>query len=92
MAFWSGETLKERLPQLVHPYNEAAIDCAAYTLHVGSEIYVSPDRKVSDPTRHAKKRLAAGEAFTIPAGQFGWPAPIKWSSLTLMHCRLLRRV
>lgn len=72
MAFWSGETLKERLPQLVRPYDEAAIDCAAYTLHVGSEIYVSPDRKISDPTRHSKKRLAAGEAFTIPAGQFGF--------------------
>lgn len=72
MAFWSGETLKEKLPQLVQPYDEKAVDCAAYTLHVGSEIYVSPDRKVSDPTRHAKKRLAAGEAFTIPAGQFGF--------------------
>lgn len=72
MAFWSGETLKEKLPHLVQPFDESAIDCAAYTLHVGSEIYVSPDRKVSDPTRHAKKRLAAGEAFTIPAGQFGF--------------------
>lgn len=72
MAFWSGETLKGKLPHLVQPFDESAIDCAAYTLHVGSEIYVSPDRKVSDPTRHAKKRLAAGEAFTIPAGQFGF--------------------
>ncbi len=72
MAFWSGEKLKEKLPQLIEPYDEMAIDCAAYTLHVGNEIYVSPDRKVSDPTRHAKQRLAAGESFTIPAGQFGF--------------------
>lgn len=72
MTFWSGETLKAKLPTLVHPYKEAAVDCAAYTLHVGSEIYISPDRKVSDPTRHAKKRLNPGEAFTIPAGQFGF--------------------
>lgn len=72
MAFWSGETLKAKLPTLVQPYTETAIDCAAYTLHVGSEIYISPDRRVSDPTRHAKKRLSPGEAFTIPAGQFGF--------------------
>ncbi|MFX4221536.1 MAG: dCTP deaminase domain-containing protein [Thalassobaculum sp.] len=72
MAFWSGETLKEKLPHLVQPYDEAAIDCAAYTLHVGSEIYVSPDRRVSDPTRHTKKRLATNEGFTIPAGQFAF--------------------
>src|SRR5690554_6172564 len=72
MPFWSGETLAERLPKLVEPFQPGSIDCAAYTLRVGNEIYVSPDRKVSDPTRHAKKRLAPGEAFTIPPGQFGF--------------------
>lgn len=72
MPFWSGETLKDKLPDLVEPFDPEAIDCAAYTLHVGTEIYVSPDRKVSDPTRHSKKRLAPGEAFTIPPGQFGF--------------------
>ena len=72
MAFWSGETLKEKLPELIAPFEAKSIDCAAYTLHVGSEVYISPDRKVSDPTRHSKKRLAPGEAFTIPPGQFGF--------------------
>lgn len=72
MSFWSGETLGERLPELVTPYDPKSIDCAAYTLHVGNEVYVSPDRQVSDPSRHSKKRLAAGEAFTIPPGQFGF--------------------
>lgn len=74
MAFWSGETLRRRLPDLVEPFDVSAIDCAAYTLHVGSEVYISPDRKITDPNRHSKKRLAAGEAFTIPPGQFGFLA------------------
>lgn len=43
MAFWSGETLEERLPTLVSPFDADSIDCAAYTLHVGHEYYVSPD-------------------------------------------------
>ena len=44
MPFWRGETLNERLPSLVDPFDAGAIDCAAYTLRVGGEIYVSPDR------------------------------------------------
>jgi dCTP deaminase len=72
MAFWSGETLKERLPQLIHPYNEAAIDCAAYTLRMGEEVYVSPDRQVSTPDRHTKRMLAQSDGFTIPPGQFAF--------------------
>lgn len=72
MAFWSGETLKERLPQLVYPYDEGAIDCAAYTLRVGSEVYVSPDRQISAPDRHTKQTLEQGDSFTIPPGQFAF--------------------
>lgn len=72
MAFWSGETLKERLPPLVDPYDEAAIDCAAYTLRVGEEVYVSPDRQISVPDRHTKRVLVQGDSFTIPPGQFAF--------------------
>lgn len=32
MAFWRGETLNERLPSLVDPFDAGSIDCAAYTL------------------------------------------------------------
>jgi hypothetical protein len=35
MPFWRGETLNERLPSLVDPFDAGAIDCAAYTLRVG---------------------------------------------------------
>ena len=72
MAFWSGEKLEEELPKLIEPFDPKAIDCAAYTLHVGDEIYVSPDREVSDPTRHTKQRLSDGAGFTIPPGQFAF--------------------
>ena len=72
MAFWSGEKLEEALPELIEPFDPEAIDCAAYTLHVGDEIYVSPDRKVASPGRHSKQKLGKGEAFAIPPGQFAF--------------------
>lgn len=72
MSFWRGETLTKRLPSLVDPFDSNAIDCAAYTLRVGSEIYVSPDRQAGDPSRQSKERLDHGQGFTIPPGQFAF--------------------
>ncbi len=72
MAFWSGETLEQKLPNLIKPFEPDSIDCAAYTLHVGGEVYVSPDREVSTPSRHTKQKLDEREGFTIPPGQFGF--------------------
>lgn len=72
MPFWSGETLEVRLADLIEPFDKNAIDCAAYTLRIGHEIYVSPDREVSEPSRHTKQKLTDGQSFTIPPGQFGF--------------------
>lgn len=72
MAFWSAETLSHKLPNLIDPYDPNAIDCAAYTLHVGDEVYVSPDQEIKSPNRHTKQRLGDGECFTIPPGQFAF--------------------
>lgn len=72
MAFWRGETLLSRLPSLIEPFDTGAIDCAAYTLHVGSEVYVSPDRQIPQPSRHTKQTLKSSEGFTIPPGQFAF--------------------
>ena len=72
MSFWRAETLSSRLPDLIQPYDRDAIDCAAYTLHVGDEVYVSPDQEIKSPTRHTKQKLADGECFTIPPGQFAF--------------------
>ena len=72
MSFWRAETLLEKLPGLIEPYDATAVDCAAYTLHVGNEIHVSPDQEVRSPNRHTKRRLDHDEGFTIPPGQFAF--------------------
>lgn len=72
MAFWSGETLEQRLPTLVKPFHPKNVDCAAYTLHVGNEFYVSPDGDIHSPLRHTVERLEDEGAFTIPPGQFAF--------------------
>lgn len=72
MAFWSGETLEERLPTLVSPFDAGSVDCAAYTLHVGHEYYVSPDGQGPSPQRHTVQQLKDAEAFAIPPGQFAF--------------------
>jgi len=70
--FWSGETLSERLKPLVRPFAPERVDCAAYTLAVGPEVYVSPNEHSTDPTSVTVRKLAQGEAFTIPPGQFAF--------------------
>ena len=72
MAFWSGETLSERLPDLVDPFDPSAIDCAAYTLRLGREIYISPDAETPNPSRHTAEIVGEGEGIAIPPGQFAF--------------------
>jgi dCTP deaminase len=70
--FWSGETLTQRLPQLIEPFGSDRVDCAAYTLAVGPEVYVSPTDQTADPATVTVRKLDEGEAFTIPPGQFAF--------------------
>ena len=72
MAFWSGETLRSKLSDLIDPPDPTQIDCAAYTLKVGAEYYVSPNDRVSDPSSVTLARLDRGQSFAIPAGQFAY--------------------
>lgn len=72
MAFWSGEKLREELAPLITGYDEKALDCAAYTLRIGDEIYISPDHKVETLSQHTKQKLQPGEGFAIPPGQFAF--------------------
>lgn len=75
MSFWSGETLIRELPNLIEGYEEGSeekrIDCAAYTLRMGSEVYISPsdDAEASTTTR---RKLEKKESFVIPPGQFAF--------------------
>jgi dCTP deaminase len=70
--FWSGETLGERLKTLIDPFVPGRVDCAAYTLAIGPEVYVSPNDQTADPTTVTVRKLSDGDAFTIPPGQFAF--------------------
>ena len=70
--FWSGETLSERLETLIDPFDRGRVDCAAYTLAMGPEIYVSPSDQTADPNTVTIRQLSKREAFTIPPGQFAY--------------------
>ena len=70
--FWSSDTLNERLTTLVDPFDPERVDCAAYTLSVGPEVYVSPNDQAADPTTVTVRQLAESEGFTIPPGQFAF--------------------
>jgi dCTP deaminase len=71
-TFWSGETLGDRLKTLIEPFLLERVDCAAYTLAIGPEVYVSPNDQATDPTTVTVRKLGDGEAFTIPPGQFAF--------------------
>jgi len=72
LPFWSGETLGDRLPSLISPFEGGRVDCAAYTLAMGREVYVSPNDQQLDPASVSIRQLADREAFTIPPGQFAF--------------------
>ena len=76
MSLWSGDTLEQRLEEqrLVQPFSKNQIDCAAYTLRMGREAYVTPDHRASKSSWLKTKilRLNEGEDFVIPAGQFAY--------------------
>ena len=70
--FWSSDTLLEQLEPLIDPFDPKRVDCAAYTLSVGPEVYVSPNEKAADPTTVTVCQLTESEGFTIPPGQFAF--------------------
>jgi len=71
--FWSGETIKKRLGEIINledgsKPSENQIDCAAYTLRIGPEYFLtSQDQR---PKGNTKIKLEEGEQFSIPPGQF----------------------
>jgi len=72
MTFWSGPTIEQRLSTLVDVPDPSCVDGAAYMLKVGSEYYVTPTDRTSDPKTRTLQTLAAGQAFAIPPGQFAY--------------------
>lgn len=72
MSFWSSQQLEQRLPALVDCFQKERIDCNAYTLRIGAEMYVSPSDQSDDPSAQTIRQLSKEEAFTIPPGQFAY--------------------
>lgn len=74
MSFWSGEKLKKELPTLLgSQYSESRVDCAAYVLTVGEEVYVSPTGDNPKEKYAPKTRLrSVGSSCVIPPGQFAF--------------------
>ena len=71
-GFWSGETLNERLKDLIDPFCPSRLDCASYVLSVGPEVYVSPNEEAVDRATATIRKLAPEEAFVVPPGQFAF--------------------
>jgi len=71
MAFWSDTKLREELPQLIKPFHQDRIDCAAYRLAIGAEEFVSNSNPEGALIQTITK-LAPTDAFTIPSGQFAF--------------------
>src|SRR3954467_9989298 len=73
MAFWSGEKLAIRLPRLITPFYPSRIDCAAYTLTVGSEVFITEDElDAVEPRKGIRFTLERDASFKIPPGQFAF--------------------
>jgi dCTP deaminase len=68
--FWSGLRLEQNLTNLVLPANKSKIDCAAITLSIGDEIYISPSSSLEH--QQVTNRLRPRATFWIPSGQFAF--------------------
>jgi dCTP deaminase len=70
MPFWSGETLKQKIPakKLVTEFEESRIDCAAYTLRMGRQFYLSAAE--ADIRTNKVQTLSENDSIAIPSGQF----------------------
>lgn len=72
MPFWSGQRLRQNIDQIIDKPDARQIDGAAYTLHIGPEIYITPHVEIRDPQSHTKHQLGEREPFCIPPGQFAY--------------------
>lgn len=67
-GFWSGETLSNRLHEVISPWDHKQVEFATYLLAVGEDIYVTPvgDKDALTRTKH---KLKSRESYAIPPGQ-----------------------
>lgn len=71
MSFWSSQSLRERLPSLIRPFNQNRIESSSYQLSLGGEVYISP--LPDTPSKERRKEfLKEGSIVPIPPGQFAF--------------------
>jgi dCTP deaminase len=68
--FWSGDKLEAKLPDIVSNFSAKNIDCSAYTMAIGHQVYVSRDGDRDQAKMY--RSLGHKEQFEIPAGQFAF--------------------
>jgi len=87
MAFWTGAKLRDdgAAQKIVDGFNEKQIDCSAYTLRMGAEVYVTPSHGF-DWGKNKKEKLKEpdevscfeqvlrrrGDTVVIPPGMFAF--------------------
>jgi|GEM_PF-5465573 len=74
MAFWSGETLKNRLAEVIENNggDEARIECASYQLRLGGQVFVTRDRSLDDEQNRIQHLTNENNLVTVPPGQFAF--------------------
>ena len=65
-GFWSTETMRERLPEYIKPFDERRIMSGAYELSMGTEARVTDER---NRRRRIRLRLRKDDHIVIPPGQ-----------------------
>lgn len=63
MAFWTSESMRVRLPDLVAPYRSDRVANCSYELSLGSQVFVTGADKI-------KRHVPLGAQIVIPPGQF----------------------
>ena len=78
--FLSGDIIAEHGEKWITPFDPKRVDCAAYTMRIGDEAYVSPEgRGTRKPG--LEQRLNQGDLIVIPPGQFAFLPTREWISL-----------
>lgn len=72
-GFWSTQTLRDRLGEIVSPYDDRSRTREAnHRLTMGSEYFVTQSALDTHAARESTKCLKPGESFCIPSVHFGF--------------------
>lgn len=71
-GFWSTQTLRSHLPNIVSNFDEEQAKEACYRLRMGDEYYVTASLAEFNEARHSARRLKSTECLVIPPGHFAF--------------------